>query len=506
LNGQQFDVTVNLECALRHFRLGRRSRILWVDAICIDQKDIEEKNSQMRHMGRVYEQSKVTLAWLGEASENSDSAMDFLDELEKLPTLSEKDAFLIRQMMLEPYTETGYGALFKLFCRPWWTRMRIVQELLLSKTVVLWCGDRWEYWGKLAQFHDLLTMAQHAFVPEISWPRQGAEAYNSHVLPLDHLRSRYIKESSFNIRNALLLTREFNCQDPRDKVFGLLGMISHEFIWDGPMYELPAIEVYQSLCKQLILHFSRLEVLDFAGIPHLPTWAPNLSLASDLSPSFVGGEDLYNAGIHDKSIVSFSDIDSKMTIRGVHLDYISRLVLPSFSEGPLQMPDMRDLLSQLPSNDYISGGVVLDAFKRTTLADAYDDENLVLKRVDGPALDLMTSAFDLWSFEEPIDLWTQKLAELHPEKVSQLNQGVLAMMEKRFHRQAWERSFFITPEGCIGLAPTTAQPGDLICVFIGSAFPFLLRPVGDEFRLVGGCCKWFPTKTSCDIFEMGIKN
>jgi hypothetical protein len=121
-------------------------------------------------MGRVYEQSKVTLAWLGEASENSDSAMDFLDELEKLPTLSEKGVFLIRQIMLEPCTETGYDALFKLFCRPWWTRMWIVQELLLSKTVVLWCGDQWEYWGKLAQFHDLLTMAQHAFVPEISWP------------------------------------------------------------------------------------------------------------------------------------------------------------------------------------------------------------------------------------------------------------------------------------------------------------------------------------------------
>lgn len=60
LNGQQFGVTVNLECALRHFRLERRPRILWVDAICVNQKDIKVRNSQVRQMGRVYRQSKVT--------------------------------------------------------------------------------------------------------------------------------------------------------------------------------------------------------------------------------------------------------------------------------------------------------------------------------------------------------------------------------------------------------------------------------------------------------------
>jgi hypothetical protein len=83
LNWETSSVTIKLECALYHLGQEDECSILWIDAICINQLDIPERNTQVRQMGRVYEQSKVTIVWLSEASEDSDSAMNFLGELEK---------------------------------------------------------------------------------------------------------------------------------------------------------------------------------------------------------------------------------------------------------------------------------------------------------------------------------------------------------------------------------------------------------------------------------------
>lgn len=76
LNGCVFPVTVNLEAALRALRKTDESRILWVNAICINQADIKEQGEQVRIMWDIYKAADCVVAWLGPEEGDSAIAME----------------------------------------------------------------------------------------------------------------------------------------------------------------------------------------------------------------------------------------------------------------------------------------------------------------------------------------------------------------------------------------------------------------------------------------------
>jgi hypothetical protein len=71
-------INQNLNDALRRLRLQDGTRILWVDAICIDQSDISQRNHQVALMGSIFSKAQLVIAWLGEESDESDHAMGIL--------------------------------------------------------------------------------------------------------------------------------------------------------------------------------------------------------------------------------------------------------------------------------------------------------------------------------------------------------------------------------------------------------------------------------------------
>ncbi len=70
-------VKINLWEALYNLRDANDPRTLWVDAISINQADLEEKSHQVRHMRQIYERAKRALIWLGPEAEDSDFALSF---------------------------------------------------------------------------------------------------------------------------------------------------------------------------------------------------------------------------------------------------------------------------------------------------------------------------------------------------------------------------------------------------------------------------------------------
>jgi hypothetical protein len=91
LNGHQFPVTENLFAALKNIRNANKAAIeassvpvtsfWWIDAICINQDNVLERNAQVGMMTRIYRKSYGVHIWLGEASEDSDLALELVDKI-----------------------------------------------------------------------------------------------------------------------------------------------------------------------------------------------------------------------------------------------------------------------------------------------------------------------------------------------------------------------------------------------------------------------------------------
>jgi hypothetical protein len=89
-DGKLLLITPNCESALRHLRLKDKQRILWVDAICIDQEQgepsVKERNSQVALMGEIYAKSSHTICWLGQGNQCTDGLMQLLQQIGTCPS------------------------------------------------------------------------------------------------------------------------------------------------------------------------------------------------------------------------------------------------------------------------------------------------------------------------------------------------------------------------------------------------------------------------------------
>ena len=134
IGGVSLRITENLKLALHGIRGPTRPKNMWIDAICINQNDSEEKNVQVSMMGDIYASATRTIVWLGERSADSDVAMDFIGSirqrtLDKLEGDSDANSIPLR-------------AVTDLMRRRWWTRIWVVQEALMSRRVIVQCGER----------------------------------------------------------------------------------------------------------------------------------------------------------------------------------------------------------------------------------------------------------------------------------------------------------------------------------------------------------------------------
>lgn len=134
-------ITPSLHTALRHFQ-SSQTKVLWIDALCINQDDINEQSKQVMRMADIYSKASNVIIWLGEADRDSDLAMKFIQEI----SVRELD-----RLAGSESTGESWRALAKLMRRPWFTRRWIIQEVAFSQKAELWCGS-WEVpWTQFAE-------------------------------------------------------------------------------------------------------------------------------------------------------------------------------------------------------------------------------------------------------------------------------------------------------------------------------------------------------------------
>jgi hypothetical protein len=134
-------ITQNLESALRHLRLEKHDRKLWIDALCIDQDNEVEKSEQIPIMGRIYSQATNVCVWLGPKSDTSPLAFDLIRRILDLHTFDR---------LVDERNTRDWAALSELMRRPWFSRRWVVQEIAFAKFATVHCGPNIISWPELA--------------------------------------------------------------------------------------------------------------------------------------------------------------------------------------------------------------------------------------------------------------------------------------------------------------------------------------------------------------------
>ncbi|CAL8574427.1 hypothetical protein XPA_000387 [Xanthoria parietina] len=143
-------VTRDLALALRYLRLPQLSRMLWIDAICIDQENLEERGHQVKKMGDVYHTARKVIIWLGPASDDSGIAVRSLQEISAMievdwntGTMRPKtraDANWANTQLPWMWDDKTSESVENLLQAPWFNRLWIWQEVLLSRTAEIYVG------------------------------------------------------------------------------------------------------------------------------------------------------------------------------------------------------------------------------------------------------------------------------------------------------------------------------------------------------------------------------
>jgi hypothetical protein len=220
VNGKTFDVTENLYSAFRHLRSKNQDRILWADAICINQSDDKERGHQVQQMRDIYSQAEEVVIWLGHATNQTNILMDSLRRLEKYASMHEHRDWDVKQWTTfwtsipqDPTYKLAEG-LDLLLRRPWFRRVWILQEVAKAKRASVWCGT------KSARAYTFTLIPSLIGVK----PERHCQAVLD-IMP-GRLREKSWWGKNRDLYNLLLKFGESEASDPRDRVYALLGLSS----------------------------------------------------------------------------------------------------------------------------------------------------------------------------------------------------------------------------------------------------------------------------------------
>jgi hypothetical protein len=298
MNGTDLMVTRNLHTALQHLRQKDENRLFWVDAICINQTDLEERSAQVLKMKDIYEKASEVVIWLGAGSDETMLAMSFIRKIwhfwvHSVEVLGKTESTVLDtcQSDLAALFDEYHGAVDfrpldsfrQLLLRKWFERVWVIQEATTPLNIkILQCGDVTLSWDALiitAKFISYLMV------------RPDLRAYFAAVRPLDNqgLRRLFNMEKQrqspqifANLLETLANYRYFHATDPRDKIYALQGLATGLAVDELlPDYSLDFQDVYVQAAKYFILKQASFDCLGFCKFSlrdtNLPSWVPDWS-------------------------------------------------------------------------------------------------------------------------------------------------------------------------------------------------------------------------------------
>ncbi|KAK3322837.1 heterokaryon incompatibility protein-domain-containing protein [Apodospora peruviana] len=282
LDGQPMSITRNLWTALKYIRQPDASRTLWIDAVCINQNDVHERNDQVRQMGRIYHQALRVLVWLGPPDAKMESTLSAL----RVPGCLEG-----LENQFENFPKEIALGLKRILSQPWWHRIWVIQEhVLAGAEPLVGSGGTWLEWNQLVKA--VLEYARSLIDASGTTFRDGSSTWASdpfsvirHILLRQQWNDpNYFPETRGTIAEVVERTRGRQATDKRDQVFAvanLLGEREREQ-FPAPDYARSTNEIYQEATVAFIRSSKNLAFLIHAIEKDdeelgLPTWCVDFS-------------------------------------------------------------------------------------------------------------------------------------------------------------------------------------------------------------------------------------
>ncbi|OCK77728.1 hypothetical protein K432DRAFT_384438 [Lepidopterella palustris CBS 459.81] len=395
INKKKFLVYPNLMNALKILRKNwydyrKQCYHFWVDAICINQIDEAEKAVQIDNMHLVYNNALTTYIWLGEKTKKSKAVMQLITalsvlehKLELSPQMwgnSTRDLpdvqFFVAHGLPFPLTQPQpWIDLLEFFSLKWFRRLWIVQEVLLSKVLVILWGeerDEWTIFHKAINFLTSRTELSYwlTYLPQPNPHPSGQQSSQSDsiikVKNLEVLRPACISNSwdmassalfkdvrqftgSTSVTAATLLMsfavryRNSVATEPRDKIFGHLGTTQKLL----ELAKLPACRIQAKTSSSLTAAQLYLQVVSHAieetqslayltgtcdggenRMTDLPSWVPDFSLSIPIYQMHLLSNEFHAARVTgDTSSPTLRIADNLLCVKGRELDTIQEVLL-----------------------------------------------------------------------------------------------------------------------------------------------------------------------------------
>jgi hypothetical protein len=245
---------------LQYLRNPETHRVVWIDAICINQESNEEREAQVAKMRIIYQRCSKVVLYLG-------------SDVVKLVSGSHRqrhEIYEIGRILKRDQAEV----LKIIFGRKYFTRLWIIQELVISPRVVLPFADHDFYMGR----DTTRRLSQH--MPSWNW--------SDFDIPwMEHLSNG--SETDDNLFETLRKTWKTNATDPRDKIFGVTGLAFGTPGVDIPRpdYTITSRHCFIGIMAYFIIHEKKLDLLFSAAGAHatrpMLSWLPHYRRWADSS-------------------------------------------------------------------------------------------------------------------------------------------------------------------------------------------------------------------------------
>ena len=524
LNGRNFDVGPNLFAALDQLRSSVAdftTSYVWIDAICINQTNTEEKQNQIPRMVDIYRFAFRVLCWIGGLRDESDVVIGHTFELAvsmhrnlkaleasvSLQPSGTQTGEELRQEWYEGASEDPFvsnhlktfaSEIMNWFYAPWFQRLWIVQEVCLPQRPPDLCAGRhvidFEAFGSLCLVACEVMMQYHYRCVPFTTLMNVRDRIQQWTTPGARDENQRPGDMFLDILN-LIGPRETSV--PHDHIYGVLGILSLLLGGDVPTalqpdYRKPVQKVWHDATIYIIKETGDLRIL---GVP-----SPIL----DGVPSWVWN---FEAGIMVKPTKPCTRVDSiavsadgmRLCVKGVQVGVCESILpeteIPSSENSSAfnleehmkrRVEELEVWFAEVSMTLGVEVDVIRDNWERGVWQRCREDEC----EGEDPEIELYTDLRKqtpgfLASRVDKTDMRLESPLE-HPVIPESTSWGGYATELGFF----LESTFAITADSsCVMLwqGAASVQKGDIVCIFLGGATPYVIRPRNTGYEMVGHC-------------------